>query len=51
MDVIIQVGEFMANSFVELWNAIGTWGVFGVALVAPFVLRKIGNLIKKIFQF
>lgn len=51
MDVIVQIGEFMANSFIALWNAIGTWGVIGVGIVAPFVLRKIGELIKRIFQF
>ena len=51
MDVIVQTGEFMANAFVQLWNGIGTWGVIGVGIVAPFILRKIGNLIKKIFQF
>lgn len=51
MDVIVQTGEFMANSFVALWNAIGTWDVIGVGIVAPFILRKIGELIKRIFQF
>lgn len=51
MDVIVQAGQFMANSFIALWNAIGTWGVIGVSIVAPFVLRKIGELIKRIFQF
>ena len=51
MEVIVQAGEFMANSFIVLWNAIGTWGVIGVGIVAPFVLRKIGELIKRIFQF
>lgn len=51
MDVIVQAGEFMANAFVQMWNAIGTWGVIGVGIVAPVILRKIGSLIKKIFQF
>ena len=51
MEVIVQTGEFMANSFIALWNAIGTWGVIGVGIVAPFILRKIGELIKRIFQF
>lgn len=51
MDIIVQVGEFMANSFVKLWQAIGTWGVIGVGIVAPVVLRKVGNLISQIFQF
>lgn len=51
MQVIVQVGEFMANSFVKFWSAIGTWGVIGVGIVAPVVLRKVGNLIKQIFQF
>ena len=51
MEVITQVGEFMANSFVMLWQAIGTWGVIGVGIIAPVVLRKVGSLIKQIFQF
>ena len=51
MEVIVQAGEFMANAFVTLWNAIGTWGVIGVGIVAPVILKKIGNLISKIFQF
>ena len=51
MEVIIQTGEFMANAFILFWNAIGTWGVIGVGIVASFVLRKIGELIKRIFQF
>lgn len=51
MEVIVQAGEFFANAFVELWTAIGTWGVIGVGIVAPVILRKIGDLIKKVFQF
>ena len=51
MDVIVQVGEFLANSFVKLWSAFGTWGVIGVCIVIPPVLARIVNLIKKIFQF
>lgn len=51
MDDILLVGEFFANAFTMLWNAIGTWGVIGVGIIAPAVLYKIGNLVKKIFQF
>ena len=51
MESITLVGEFMANAFVQLWTAIGTWGVIGVGIIAPTVLRKIGGLVKKIFQF
>lgn len=51
MEVIVQTGEFMANAFLQLWYAIGTWGVIGVGIIAPFILKKIGSLIKRIFQF
>lgn len=51
MDVIVQVGEFMANAFVSLWQMLGTWGVIGVGIIAPVVIRKIGELLKRIFQF
>lgn len=51
MEVIVQVGQFMADSFVMIWSAIGGWGIFGVAIIAPVVLRKVGNLIRQIFQF
>ena len=51
MDDIVLIGNFFADSFVKLWSAIGTWGVIGVGIIAPTVLYKIGNLVKKIFQF
>lgn len=51
MDVIVRVGEFMANAFVALWSAIGTWGVIGVGIIGTQVIYRIGNLIKRIFQF
>lgn len=51
MDDLLLIGEFFADSFVSLWSAIGTWGVIGVGIIAPTVLYKIGNLVKKIFQF
>lgn len=50
MDVITKTGEFMANAFLLLWNAIGTWGVIGVGIIAPAVLFKVGRLLKKVFQ-
>lgn len=51
MDVIVQCGEFMANAFVAMWSAIGTWGVIGVGIIGTQVFYRIGNLLKKIFQF
>lgn len=51
MDVIIQVGEFLADSFVKLWTAFGTWGVFGACIIVPAVIVRIANLLKRIFQF
>lgn len=50
MDAIVQIGEFLANCFVSLWSAIGTWGVIGVCIIAPLILRRIVNLFIKIFQ-
>lgn len=51
MDVLVDVGQFLADSFLKLWSAIGSWGVIGFLIIAPFILRKIGNLIRKVFQF
>lgn len=51
MDVIVRVGEFVANTFIMFWNAFGTWGVIGVCIIAPPIFARIVNLIKKIFQF
>lgn len=51
MEAITYVGQWLANAFVAVWSAIGTWGVVGVCLIAPVVLNRIGNLVKKIFQF
>lgn len=51
MSVIVQVGEFLADSFVKLWSAIGTWGVIGACIISVAVLVRIANLLKKIFQF
>lgn len=51
MNVITQVGEFLADSFVKLWSAFGIWGVIGACIIAPQVILRIANLLKKIFQF
>ena len=51
MNVIVQVGEFLADTFVKLWTAFGTWGVLGACIIAPAVIVRIANLLKKIFQF
>ena len=50
MDAIVQVGEFIANCFVMLWNAFGAWGVIGVCIIVPFIFKRIVNLFIKIFQ-
>ena len=51
MDVILEVGQFMADSFTALWTAIGSWGVIGVGIIAPAVIYRISRILKKIFQF
>lgn len=51
MEVITQVAQFMSDSFVSLWTAIGSWGVIGLGIIAPVVLRKIAHIFKKIFSF
>lgn len=51
MEAITSTGQFMANAFISLWSAIGTWGVIGVGIIAPFIFKKIAGLIKRIFQF
>lgn len=51
MEALTEFGSWCASSFLQLWNAIGTWGIIGVGIIAPAVLKKIANLLKKIFQF
>lgn len=51
MEVITQVGQWMANSFISIWNALGTWGVIGFTIIAIPLLRKVTNLLKQILQF
>lgn len=43
--------QFMVNSFKSLWTAIGTWGVIGLGIIAPFVLKKIASLLKQVLRF
>lgn len=50
MESITLIGEFLADSFLNLWTAIGTWGVIGVGIIAPVILQKVGNILKKVFQ-
>lgn len=51
MDVIVQVGQFMAETFIKLWSAFGAWGVIGFGIIGLAVVSRIANLLKKIFQF
>lgn len=45
------IAQFMVDSFKSLWTAIGTWGVIGLGIIAPFVLKKIASLLKQILRF
>lgn len=51
MNEIREVGVFLGDTFTKLWTALGTWGVIGIGVICPVVLKKIGNLLKKIFQY
>ena len=50
MDLFVQCGEWLANAFVALWSAIGTWGIMGVGIVGIAVIRVVSNLFKKVFS-
>ncbi len=50
MAEIRQVGVFLGDSFLKIWNALGTWGVIGIGVICPVIIKRIGNLFKKIFQ-
>lgn len=50
MTEITQVGEWMAETFLTLWNAIGTWGVIGVGIIAPTVIYKVVSIFKRILK-
>lgn len=51
MQAITQVGQWLANSFLALWDAFGTWGVIGFGIIALPILYKLANIAKKIFNF
>lgn len=50
MNEIRQVGVFLGDAFLKLWNALGTWGIFGIGVICPVILKRIANLLKKIFN-
>lgn len=50
MEPIVQTGEFLADSFISLWTAFGTWGVIGVGIIAPAVIYKVVSIFKKILK-
>lgn len=51
MENITLIAQFMVNSFKAIWTAIGTWGVIGFGIIAPAVLYKISQILKKVFRF
>ena len=52
MNDILKVGTFLGDAFYSLFNAIITnWGVIGIGFLIIFVVRKVGDLVKRIFQF
>ena len=51
LDALTQVTQFMVDTFVALWNAIGTWGVIGLGIIVPTVFRKIASLMKQVLRF
>lgn len=51
MNEIIMVGEWLANAFVALWTAVGTWGIMGIGIIGIAVIKRVGNLVKKVFNF
>lgn len=50
MTEISMVGEWLADSFLQLWTAIGTWGVIGVGIIAPAVIYKVVSIFKRILK-
>ncbi len=50
MNEISLVGEWLAESFLELWTAIGTWGVIGIGIIAPAVIYKVVSIFKRILK-
>ena len=48
---ILECCKWIANAFVMSWNALGTWGLFGFCIIAPQIIIRVRNLVKKIFKF
>lgn len=51
MNAIVLVAEFLGQMLLALWNAIGTWGIIGVGIIAPMVIKRVANLVKKVFEY
>lgn len=52
MNDVMRVGTWMGDAFYNLFNAIiNNWGVIGIGFLVLFVIRKIVDLVKRIFQF
>ena len=51
MEEILMVGEWLANAFVALWTAVGTWGIMGIGIVGIAFIRVVTNLLRKVFSF
>ena len=51
MQDIVMVGEWLANAFVALWTAVGTWGIMGIGIIGVAVIKRVGNLVQKVFKF
>lgn len=47
---LIVFGDWLVETFVALWKAIGTWGIIGGFIICAGLFRKIVYLLKKLWK-
>lgn len=47
---LLTFGDWIVDTFVALWTALGTWGIIGGFIICYGLLRKIVVLLKNLWK-
>lgn len=47
---LVAFGDWAVETFISMWQAIGTWGIIGGFIIGFGILRKIVALLKKLWK-
>lgn len=47
---LVIFGDWLVETFVSLWEAIGTWGIIGGFIISIGILRKVVLILKKLWK-